>query len=765
MDKYEYIVNLAEKTAKRVSQNRESWMKFLTSAARIYKYPFKEQLLIYAQNPDATACASIEIWNKRMNCWVNKGSSGIALPDDTATYGHKLKYVFDVSNVHAVKPNGRYPKAWKLREEHKSDVLHRLEQIYGSTDSTKPFEERIIEISDQLAADAYTELQIDYPDLQDRIGFDKLSEQDFALCLKKLISESVSFTILSACEIEISDHEFSFDYINQFVSIKTLSVLGTKINDSARGVLAEIGKTVRIYDKLREKEQEKEISKKELANAPQPRYNALKRESEKELQNNQEIEIQSKKEDAAHETDIRKERGLSDSEPDSERGTGGNADEVRYDAEELLTGTPERDLSGHDTGGRAESTLSGDTGAGRAENGSPERTDGESRGSERGTESSRSDEVGSEDEQHQTFSGGDRADGTDLQLENDIQEEEIPEPDSGEHSLSGSFFPKLSETEQGEDLQRGILCSDEFLKHKRPEIAGYFQIEQDAKIQADYLRNSFRMEEYTEFNIGEMRGGYRADEDGITLWKGNYLTREAESRLSWEEARFLVNSYMEDGVYLLPGETAERIETAGMYQQLDLFSMFTEQAGNLAMKQAETVTPIRSETKIPPEQIADILRSGGGRDNSRKRIYTKYQQGKTPEEMAAFLQKEYGTTGKGFEFDGKQLAVWFNEDGMRVGYGTSTERPVLQMNWQEVEAKIRSQVVNGTYMGANEAYLTDEAERDRIAGHLFFFFRDGMGELNLWKIIRTAGGAWAKSRKLSGGSCKNDRIPFYKRRS
>lgn len=202
MDKYEYIVNLAEKTAKRVSQNRESWMKFLTSAARIYKYPFKEQLLIYAQNPDATACASIEIWNKRMNCWVNKGSSGIALPDDTATYGHKLKYVFDVSNVHAVKPNGRYPKAWKLREEHKSDVLHRLEQIYGSTDSTKPFEERIIEISDQLAADAYTELQIDYPDLQDRIGFDKLSEQDFALCLKKLISESCSGGSIRKCSSE-----------------------------------------------------------------------------------------------------------------------------------------------------------------------------------------------------------------------------------------------------------------------------------------------------------------------------------------------------------------------------------------------------------------------------------------------------------------------------------------------------------------------------------------------------------------------------------
>lgn len=583
----------------------------------------------------------------------------------------------------------------------KKTVLAQLEKTYGETDKNSSFEQRIMEISNRIALDYYEELLPEIEYVKEGSFLEELDELNVGVRLRDTLSSSIAYTILSRCgaDMELWKDEQGFEYISDFNTMKTLSVVGTATTDMCKPLLMEIGRTIGAYDRqiARRKAQEKanagrtqtslENTEKVLANEADTDYNALKRESEKELQNNQEIEIQSKKEDAAHETDIRKERGLSDSEPDSERGTGGNADEVRYDAEELLTGTPERDLSGHDTGGRAESTLSGDTGAGRAENGSPERTDGESRGSERGTESSRSDEVGSEDEQHQTFSGGDRADGTDLQLENDIQEEEIPEPDSGEHSLSGSFFPKLSETEQGEDLQRGILCSDEFLKHKRPEIAGYFQIEQDAKIQADYLRNSFRMEEYTEFNIGEMRGGYRADEDGITLWKGNYLTREAESRLSWEEARFLVNSYMEDGVYLLPGETAERIETAGMYQQLDLFSMFTEQAGNLAMKQAETVTPIRSETKIPPEQIADILRSGGGRDNSRKRIYTKYQQGKTPEEMAAFLQKEYGTTGKGFEFDGKQLAVWFNEDGMRVGYGTSTERPVLQMNWQEVEAK------------------------------------------------------------------------------
>ena len=740
--KYQMISYLAEDTAKEIAKNGQEWTRYLTTAARLYKYPFNEQILIFAQRPDATACASLELWNEKMNCWVNRGAKGIALLDTENSYT-RLKYVFDVSDVHKARRIGREPNLWELREEHKETVLEQVEKTYGETDKNSSFEQRIMEISNRIALDYYEELLPEIEYVKEGSFLEELDELNVGVRLRDTLSSSIAYTILSRCgaDMELWKDEQGFEYISDFNTMKTLSVVGTATTDMCKPLLMEIGRTIGAYDRqiARRKAQEKanagrtqtslENTEKVLANEADTDYNALKRESEKELQNNQEIEIQSKKEDAAHETDIRKERGLSDSEPDSERGTGGNADEVRYDAEELLTGTPERDLSGHDTGGRAESTLSGDTGAGRAENGSPERTDGESRGSERGTESSRSDEVGSEDEQHQTFSGGDRADGTDLQLENDIQEEEIPEPDSGEHSLSGSFFPKLSETEQGEDLQRGILCSDEFLKHKRPEIAGYFQIEQDAKIQADYLRNSFRMEEYTEFNIGEMRGGYRADEDGITLWKGNYLTREAESRLSWEEARFLVNSYMEDGVYLLPGETAERIETAGMYQQLDLFSMFTEQAGNLAMKQAETVTPIRSETKIPPEQIADILRSGGGRDNSRKRIYTKYQQGKTPEEMAAFLQKEYGTTGKGFEFDGKQLAVWFNEDGMRVGYGTSTERPVLQMNWQEVEAKIRSQVVNGTYMGANEAYLTDEAERDRIAGHLFFFFRDGMGEL------------------------------------
>ena len=141
MRKYDFISALAKETAAEVVKNREEWMKYLTTAARLYKYPFREQLLIYAQRPDATACASIELWNERMHCWVNKGAKGIALLDEDDAHGKRLKYVFDVSDVHAARRIGRYPELWELHEEHKEDVIKRLEQTYGATDDKKLFEE------------------------------------------------------------------------------------------------------------------------------------------------------------------------------------------------------------------------------------------------------------------------------------------------------------------------------------------------------------------------------------------------------------------------------------------------------------------------------------------------------------------------------------------------------------------------------------------------------------------------------------------------
>lgn len=650
MRKYDFISALAQEAATEVVKNRDEWMKYLTTAARLYKYPFNEQMLIYAQRPDATACASLETWNEKMNCWVNRGVKGIALID-TDSERPRLKYVFDVSDVHKARRIGRDPYLWELKEEHKAPVLAQLEKTYGATDVNMPFEERIMEIADRIAQDYYEELLPELNYVKEGSFLDDLDELNLGIRLRETLASSISFTLLSRCgaDMDLWKDDMNFEYIHEFNNTKSLAVIGNATTEMCKHLLMEIGRIIGAYERqiARNKAREKaageyigsheENVEKGLANAPEADYNALKRESETTIEKPKVTENHTEMEGIANETDIRKERGLSDSEPDSERGAGTGTDQVRTDEEELSEGAQERDLSGNDSDRGAESTLSAGTGAGRTENGTSDRTDGEVGRSERGTESSRSDELGSEDEQHQTLSGGNRADRTDLHLSSEEQANiTMQEPDSDSNSLSGSFSDK---TEDFTEFQKGILCLDNHLIHKRPEIAGYFQSEQDAVLQTEYLKNSFRMEEFTELYIGDVRAGYRADEEGITMWKGNYLTREAESRISWEDARYWVNSYIEDGVYLLPGEVAEQIDTDGMFKQLDLFTMFSEQVGNIAMKQAKEKSVMPTGFVLPEKQIDDILRSGGGRDDSRKRIYAKYQQRKTPEEMTAFLKK------------------------------------------------------------------------------------------------------------------------------
>ena len=570
--KYHYISALAEMTAADIVKNENEWIRFLTTAARLYKYPFNEQMLIYAQRPDATACASLETWNEKMNCWVNRGAKGIALID-TDSERPRLKYVFDVSDVHKARRIGRDPYLWELKEEHKAPVLAQLEKTYGGTDVDMPFEERIMEIADRIAQDYYEELLPELNYVKEESFLDDLDELNLGIRLRETLASSISFTLLSRCgaDMDLWKDDMNFEYIHEFNNTKSLAVIGNATTEMCKPLLMEIGRTIGAYERqiARQNASNKASKKaagehigsheenveKGLANAPEAECNALKRESKTAVEKLKETENHTEMEGIANETDIRKERGLSDSEPDSERGAGTGTDQVRTDEEELSEGAQERDLSGNDSDRGAESTLSAGTGAGRAENGTSDRTDGEVGRSERGTESSRSDGLGSEDEQHQTLSGGNRADRTDLHLSSEEQfHSTMQEPDSDNNSLSGSFSDK---TEDFTELQKGILCFDNHLIHKRPEIAGYFQSEQDAVLQTEYLKNSFRMEEFTELYIGDVRAGYRADEDGLTMWKGNYLTREAESRLSWEDARYWVNSYIEDGVYLLPGEVAE----------------------------------------------------------------------------------------------------------------------------------------------------------------------------------------------------------------
>ena len=600
MRKYDFISALAQETAKEVVRNRDEWMKYLTTAARLYKYPFREQLLIYAQRPDATACASIELWNERMHCWVNKGAKGIALLDEDDAHGKRLKYVFDVSDVHAARRIGRYPELWKLHEEHKEDVIRRLEQTYGATDDKKLFEERLIEIAERIAADYYEELLPDLKYMIEGSFLEGLDEQNVGIRLRDTLSESISFTLLSACGADMEEYgsEFAFDFIHEFNSMNTLAVLGDAANELAKPVLLEIGRTIRAYNRSHEQEQSQNLTQKGLANTSKIDYNALKRESEsrheEQIDNNQNSVERGNRD----ESDIREERGLPDPDITGGHSARGNGNEVRNDERDLSEGEPQGRVLSVSSERNIERTPADDPEAGRGENGEADEPDGGNRGSDRTTQGSRSDALGSEDEQHSKPSRG-----------------------------SGSGRTGLQSVTDTDDLLRG----------EAPEPT---------------------------------------------------------------------------------------------FTQLSLFPSFEEQVGTIAAAEASIQYTMPAAFSLPQEQIDSILRSGGGRDNSRKRIYAKYQQGKTPEEMAEFLKNEYKTTGKGFEFDGNPVSLWFDEMGMRIGYGTSAKENTLAvMSWSEVESHIRVMVENGTYMSANEVFLVDAVEHERIATDINNFFRDGISEM------------------------------------
>ena len=621
MTKYVKISVLARETAKKVCRGREQWIRYLDVASRLYKYPFEDQLLIYAQRPDATACASLEMWNERMFCWVNRGAKGIALIDGESERP-KLRYVFDVSDVHKARRIGKDPFIWHLREEHKEVVLAELEHIYGSTNDALHFENRIYEIAERIAEDFYEEAVDEVIEEAANSFLEDLDGDAVAVRFREMLVQSVSYTILKRCGCDMTEFadDFTFDYIHEFNTLRTLSVLGSTTSELCEPVLIRIGRTIARYD--RELLHNKSIAKKNKSTERVIReedfvigidsntgdwfiydnvttsnicYCDSEEHAKEHIQwmvaNNQFYKTE--RAVAGHESDIRKERGLSDSQSDTFGAGRNDADEIRSVAEELSEKSQEGDLHGTSSERRTADTLSGDTGTGR----------GEVRGA-------------------------------------DTEVVEEPDRDGGNETERSAAMDERDEP----DLSAG--------------------------------------------------GGDRSEGTGLSVAELEQYEPPADSP----------------------------------YQQMDLFSLMSEQVGNIAMAQAEMPSDRFLFGTITAGQIEEILRTGGGKENSRKRIYHKYQTGKTPEEMADFLQKEYGETGKGFQLGGEQISVWFNKDGMYAAHGTSAfEHTEVHISWSAVESVIRGQIEAGSYIDSKEAYLADQFVRKELADMLFFYFRDSVG--------------------------------------
>lgn len=335
-------------------------------------------------------------------------------------------------------------------------------------------------------------------------------------------------------------------------------------------------------------------------------------------------------------------------------------------------------------------------------------------------ESNGSAPMGWHDEQHQSISRGDYTERADLQLNTQSRK--------GVSVVKESLSPFLNAK-----AIAFILCYDRFLSVSRTDVIRYFDMNTDKQKRVSYLKSIYN-NEYTELNTPENnRLGYKKDDSGLLMWEGTFLTRTAESHFSWELLQALIGSLIQKKIYLPCAEKKKKKEhktpKSKTLHQVSLFDTDIAES-NTPIEYAPSAKVSPSLQSFSAETVEKILRTGGNNTDSRTRIYEKYRRNKDATYMAAFLQKEYGETGKGFIFgNGLKISVWFNADGMHISYGSSARQPNAEVySWGKIEGIIRRMIENGTYMSADEISCIDEIEEKRIANMAVTFFYDIVNE-------------------------------------
>ena len=572
------IRGLAEYHATRISSSPRDWMNYLDTAARLYRYPFMDQLLIHAQRPKATACASLELWNEKMLRWVNRGAKGIALLDETMQKT-RLRYVFDIQDTHKVK-GGRTPYLWRLQEKQQEELLNHLEEVYGL---------EVIDtgsLSDALMATAKYMVEENLDEYLDGLTYvmegtylEELEEDTIRSEFRSLLTDSIYYTLASRCGLDPLERqeEMDFVHITDYNSLSVLTFIGNATSMASESVLVDIG---RFVHRISLEEMKKGIENSEERNYN--KFNTLIRESEEN--NNRIIENEYSQEDEGgneHGTDISSQRGLSVSESDNP-GDRGTDWEIRNAAEDISEGTQEQPVSEPVTDRETEQPSGRDRENSTEEIGS---TDGETVGEESGTiERGEPDGVDSTYEQSDGNSGREHLDGIGVQLIEDTSEDQLSKAE--EEIASALSLPEL------------------------PSV--------------------------------------------------NEQKREIENRI------------------------------AALY------------AGEIA---------------IPSEVVDEVLRTGGNRSKSQLRIIYNFMSEQTPEEYTEFVKREYGTGGKGFEINGMEYSVWFDETGLQIAVGHTVTDQILDkafLSWEDVSGRIHQLLKQGEY--APQSVL-DVARENAIKEH------------------------------------------------
>ena len=469
--KLQFVSELANQTAHTVTRDIDGWKRYLTTASRLYKYPFDEQLLIYAQRPDATACASMELWNDTMRRWVKPRSKGIALIRKNAGGRPQLEYVFDVADTRPVK-GARTPYLWEMRTEHHAAVAEALEQQYGPSEEPD-FGYQLMEQASRAVKEVYREHLDDLAyDVKDSL-LEELDNLNLEVRFRNLLTASVQYTLLTRCGLDPADYLEDEDLsgIVEFSTPAVLHHLGSAASEVSMNLLNEIGRAVRTYDREQAKNNQK-ISEKPLAKSPVIDYTKVKGEFST-------VKRESKERSINHGgTDLQAGGRLPDSRPDAGRRgrTGGNAPgQVRDAAGDVLTEASQGDVQLHAADRTADPAPERDRPAGGGTGGQDRERPDETERRERSDEGPRPDGVGTGGEQLHSTGGGNGAGGDRLQVN-----PEGEEPAAGEQPVASSFaepdlslfslFPTVEE--QIENIAQAQAEEQQAIQQHTPTPAG-----------------------------------------------------------------------------------------------------------------------------------------------------------------------------------------------------------------------------------------------------------------------------------------------------
>ena len=644
--KYDLISELYNRTCKTVVSNPQNWQAFLASACRNYKLRYDEQLLVYAQRPDATAVLEIEQWNRIFGRWVNRGARGIAVFADENRTRQRLTHYFDISDTHESRYSRTVP-IWDMRQEYEADVIETLESTFGEIENKSSLAEAIMGAARNAAEDNIPDYLQDLYYATEGSFLEEVDNDIVASIYKNVVANSVAYMMMSRLGVD-TDGYFELDDfrdVTNFNTQETLNALGFATSDIAEMGLTEVSKTITALNR----------QNRIIVGQDRNEYNKVENNDERSLDNER--------------TDLHNGGRLQPSEPETSTAAGSDFGQIRSDEEKVSEGTSQSPLLQSPDEGRTDTALGGSGTESQQDGRNNPEPDGTERGSDRTDESRGYDEMGSSDERSSQLGTGNRESGSDIRLEY---------YDRTHEDKSLPFFGR-------DEVINEILRTTPHLSASLEEIKDYYEHNPDNKDRTEYIKSIFN-NDYTELTLEDGRTvGYKTFENVLHLWEGKYDSRTAQSFYDWA----VIARHFE--AMRLLGELSDSIKP--------LPSMDGQMTFILDGRAEEKKT---SAFTFSQEIIDAVLANGSGFSEGKMRIYEQFEKSLSAKENADFLKNEYGWGGSYPVIIGAGIDESHDGKGITITKGIGKEKPHITLSWSQVEKRIGELIRTDRYLNPKE---------------------------------------------------------------